>query len=370
MESSTVTPPTTTNPCRVLVFGATGSAGQATAHALIQAGYQVTCVTRVAAVAQSPHSDLPAIALSVDNENSFNKTRSELQGRSNTAQQKPGKTVMTDITDPESLKRDVFDVAHYDVIVSCMASRSGLSTDAWEIDHRAHVNILKLAKASGVKHMIYLSAICVQKPLLEFQHAKLAFEKELIESGLTYSIVRPTAFFKSLSGQIERVRNGKAFLLFGDGTLTACKPVSDNDLGKFIAGCIEDTSRHNQILPVGGPGAAITPREQGELIFSLLQKPPRFKKVPVALLSCIQWGLGVLGRINKTCANKAELASIGRYYATESMLVLNSETGHYDAELTPSTGTDTLRDFYASVLDGTTTVNLGQHAVFTDNKKS
>ena len=39
--------------------------------------------------------------------------------------------------------------------------------------------------------MMLLSAICVQKPRLAFQHAKLAFKKQLIQSGLTYSIARP-----------------------------------------------------------------------------------------------------------------------------------------------------------------------------------
>jgi divinyl chlorophyllide a 8-vinyl-reductase len=51
--------------------------------------------------------------------------------------------------------------------------------------------------------------------LLAFQHAKLAFEAALIDSGLTYSIVRPTAFLKSLSGQVERVKRGRPFLVFG-----------------------------------------------------------------------------------------------------------------------------------------------------------
>ena len=37
---------------------------------------------------------------------------------------------------------------------------------------------------AGVSQVVLLSAICVQKPLLAFQHAKLAFEKALIESGL------------------------------------------------------------------------------------------------------------------------------------------------------------------------------------------
>lgn len=60
------------------------------------------------------------------------------------------------------------------------------------------------AVASGAKHFVLLSAICVQKPLLEFQKAKLQFEADLqANDALTYSIVRPTAFFKSLAGQVR-----------------------------------------------------------------------------------------------------------------------------------------------------------------------
>jgi divinyl chlorophyllide a 8-vinyl-reductase len=204
----------------------------------------------------------------------------------------------------------------------------------------------------------------VQKPLLAFQQAKLAFEKRLIESGLTYSIVRPTAFFKSLSGQIERVRQGKPFLVFGDGQLTACKPISDNDLGEYLAACIEDASRHNRILPIGGPGEAITPLQQGEHLFALLGRPPRFKHVPVALLDVIVGVLATAGRVFPALAEKSELARIGRYYATESMLVLNPETGRYDAAITPSTGSDTLYDFYARLVSGEIAPDRGDHAVF------
>ena len=50
-------------------------------------------------------------------------------------------------------------------------------------------NLMETAIKCGVKHFILLSALCVQKPRLEFQHAKLAFEKALIESGLIYSIM-------------------------------------------------------------------------------------------------------------------------------------------------------------------------------------
>jgi divinyl chlorophyllide a 8-vinyl-reductase len=176
--------------------------------------------------------------------------------------------------------------------------------------------------------------------------------------------VRPTAFFKSLSGQIDRLRRGRPFLLFGDGALTACKPISDDDLADYIAGCLVEEDRWNRILPIGGPGDAITPRQQGEALFALLGRPPRFQSAPVALLDVVVWGLGALGGIAPPLAEKAELARIGRYYATESMLVLDKVTGLYDAAATPSTGDKTLFDFYADVLAGAAAPDRGDHAVF------
>ena len=73
-----------------------------------------------------------------------------------------------------------------------------------------------------------------------------------------------------------------------------------------------------------------------------------------------------LGRFSAACAAKAELARIGRYYATESMLVLDPATGRYDADATPSTGSETLFDFYAALLEGSASVERGEHAVFRD----
>jgi len=204
----------------------------------------------------------------------------------------------------------------------------------------------------------------VQKPLLAFQKAKLAFEKALIESGLTYSIVRPTAFFKSLSGQLDRVRQGKPFLVFGDGKLTSCKPISDGDLAAYLADCLDDDRRWNRVLPIGGPGPAITPLQQGEQLFKLLGRPPLFRHVPVRMLDVIIAGLGAAGRIVPSLAEKAELARIGRYYATESMLVLDSATDRYDADATPSTGSETLFDFYAGLVSGAVAPERGDHAVF------
>ena len=166
-------------------------------------------------------------------------------------------------TDPHSLTRDGFCGERFDALVSCMASRTGAPKDAWAIDYQAHANALAAAQKAGVTQVVLLSAICVQKPVLAFQYAKLAFEKALIDSGLIYSIVRATAFFKSLSGQVERVKRGKPFLVFGDGTLTACKPISDDDLADYLAECLEARAVATAILPIGGPGEAITPAPAG-----------------------------------------------------------------------------------------------------------
>jgi divinyl chlorophyllide a 8-vinyl-reductase len=270
-----------------------------------------------------------------------------------------------DVTDAASLADNGFGAERFDAVVSCLASRTGTPRDAWAIDHAAQMNVLGAAQRAGVRHFVLLSAICVQKPELAFQHAKLAFEKALIASGLRYSIVRPTAFFKSLSGQIERVRGGRPFLLFGDGRGTACKPISDDDLADFLVACVTDATRWNRILPIGGPGPAITPLEQGQALFTLLGQPPRFRHVPVALLDGIIAVLGTLGRVVPRLADKAELARIGRYYASESMLVWDAMAGRYDAEATPEAGCDTLFEHYRAILSGDRVVpERGDHAVF------
>lgn len=326
---------------RVFMLGATGTIGQATVRALLRQGHEVVWLVR-------PRAGV-AGRLTVDDSTRL----------------LAGATVrFGDVTRADSLAQDGIRGERFDALVSCLASRTGAPRDAWAIDHQAHVLALDAARGAGVTQVVLLSAICVQKPLLAFQQAKLAFEKALVDSGLTYSIVRPTAFFKSLSGQVERVRRGKPFLVFGDGTLTACKPISDDDLGDYLAGCLSEPQRHNRILPIGGPGPAITPREQGGLLFRLLGQPPRFKQVPVALLDGIIGVLGTLGHVVPPLAAKAELARIGRYYATESMLVLDPATGRYSAEATPSYGRQTLQDHYAALLRGDATAERGDHAVF------
>ncbi len=310
---------TTTKPRRVLLLGASGTIGRATLRALVNRGHEVVGFGRRAA------------------EGAAAQGCTWRQG---------------DPSDPQSFARDGLRGEAFDAIVSCLASRSGAPAEAWAIDHLAHRHALQAALAAGVPRWLQLSAICLQKPVLAFQQAKLAFEAELRAAPLDWTIVRPTAFFKSISGQVERVRGGRPFLLLGDGRLTACKPIADEDLGEYLAERLFDAASARRILPIGGPGPAITPREQGEMLFGLLGRPPRFRSLPVGVMDIACATLGAASRLWPPLAAKAEFARIGRYYATESMLLWDPAAGRYDAEATPSTGTRTLREHYAALLSG------------------
>ena len=286
----------------IALAGSTGTIGATTAHALTSAGYRVLCLGR----------------------GDFDE-----EGRLEERLRKEGVTA----------------------VISCMASRSGTVADAWRVDYAAQAMLLRAALGAGVSQFVLLSAICVQRPRLAFQMAKLAFERELQAAPLCWTIVRPTAFFKSLSGQISRVRRGKSFLVFGDGRLTACKPISNADLAEYLVTCLDNSQRARRILPIGGPGPALYPMDQVAILERLLHRPIRVRRVPPGLLAVIAWTLGLLGRVIPTLARKAEYARIGHYYATESMLVWDADRQLYDESATPSWGTHQLEDHYRDILN-------------------
>mmetsp|Transcript_5361 Transcript_5361/g.19601 ORF Transcript_5361/g.19601 Transcript_5361/m.19601 type:complete len:446 (+) Transcript_5361:53-1390(+) len=252
-----------------------------------------------------------------------------------------------------------------DAMICCLASRGGGVEDSWLVDYQATVNCLNACIENDVKHFVLLSAICVQRPLLEFQRAKIVSEDLIRKAGaegkITYSIVQPTAFFKSLAGQVESVMGGGPYVMFGNGELTACKPIGEIDLANYCIECLNDPTKNNQTLPIGGPGPAYTPLAQGQLLFKLLGKEENFVKAPVGLMDAVIGGLDFLKKyFPGAFTDPAEFGRIGRYYATESMLLLDPETDEYTADGTPEYGTLTLEQFFKdSIENGLSNQELG-----------
>ena len=243
----------------------------------------------------------------------------------------------------------IADLEKVDVIISCLASRTGEPKDAHLVDYKLNCLLLEKAKALKCSQFILLSAICVQKPRLAFQFEKLAFEEELKKSGLNFSIVRPTAYFKSLSGQIENIKKGKPYVYFGDGQITQCNPISEKDLSLYILSCIKDKTKWRKILPIGGPKQSITPKDIGKILFEIFEVSPKYKSFPTKLLDAIRLFLLIISPFSNWAKNKSELIKIAKYYATESMLIWDEKKECYDANMTPSTGKDTLRDYFYSI---------------------
>lgn len=302
----------------VLIAGATGTIGRAVVTAALARGYRVTAIVR-------PHHRAP-----FDVHENLHITRATFS--------------------PTAGWSTTF--ARADVVISCLASRTGTAQDAHMVDYAMNAALLDQITPTPDTQFILLSAICVQKPKLAFQFEKLRFEALLQGSGLPYSIVRPTAYFKSLSGQIDRIKKGKAFLYFGDGTSTSCMPISERDLANFMIDCIDDQSRLNRILPIGGPHPALTPRDQAEMLFDIFGQPPKVASVSPRLFDLLRLCLAPFAPLSQWVRNKRELLAIGKYYATESMLCWDADQHCYDASATPSTGTDSLRDHYLHIQTG------------------
>ena len=195
------------------------------------------------------------------------------------------------------------------------------------------------------KHFVLLSAFCLRNPTLQFQKAKLKFEASLQQqTQMTYSIVRPTAYFKSVSSQIQVVAYDQApYCMFGNGEETKCNPIADSDLANYMIQCITDKTKHNQILNIGGPDDPITMQMQGQMIFDAIGREPEFINAPLwifdAIINTLQFLANITG--SEQLQDAAEVGRIGKYYASEDMLTTHPNEKY---------GTITLKEHYQNLI--------------------
>ncbi len=313
---------------RVVVVGGTGYIGKYVVRESVRRGYDTVAIVRPGS---SPKEE-------------YTKGATIIYG---------------DVTDEESINKVAFN-SKTDVIISCLASRSGTKDDSYKIDYQATLNCLNAARKNKVDQFILLSAICVRKPLLQFQNAKLKFEDALVNAGdIKYSIVRPTAFFKSVSAQFELLQQGWPFVMFGDGEICKCNPIAESDLATYMINCIDDKTKWNKILDLGGlvytrtyshshlltysrtgPDEGMTMKAQGEMIFDILGKKPSFIMAPVGIFDAVIGAFAFFGNWFKGAEDAAELGRIGKYYAVEDMLTTKQEEKF---------GTITLRQHYERI---------------------
>jgi uncharacterized protein YbjT (DUF2867 family) len=143
-------------------------------------------------------------------------------------------------------------------MVTCVFSYRPGENDIQHCDLEGTINLIEAARTAGAKYFVYVSFsgnIDLDSPL---RNAKRTVEQYLKESGLSYTILRPSYYMESWLSPYVRFdpANGKV-LIFGSGE----KPISwisYKDVAKFAVESLNNPAAINTTLELGGP-AALTP---------------------------------------------------------------------------------------------------------------
>eukprot|EP00741_Cyanophora_paradoxa_P014147 tig00020746_g13652.t1 len=201
---------------RIVVCGATGAQGGACIRALQQTGrFQVAALVRDPSSAKSRALEGNGVQL-----------------------------IKGDMEDLEGLKRAF--TGAYGVFSVQQPWASDYKSVDCEGEIRQGKNVAAAAKETGVKHVVYTSAIGAGREATGVPHvdSKTAVEKALVALGVPHTILRPATFFDNWSGLVGdmALKPGKL-----PGICTTEAPVyyiSAADIGKFAAAAFENPNQY------------------------------------------------------------------------------------------------------------------------------
>jgi uncharacterized protein YbjT (DUF2867 family) len=156
-----------------------------------------------------------------------------------------------DLRDPASIGRALRDVKQ---VIAC----HGVRVERTDNDHRrvnaeGTVALIEAARNRGVEHLVYVSCAGVESggDVPAFS-SKRAAEAALVESGLSYTILRPGLFVENFADLARRVEaNGSVFLPGAPETLVS--PIHTRDLALMAMASIDLAAVKNRTVTVGGP---------------------------------------------------------------------------------------------------------------------
>ncbi|RMF95874.1 MAG: SDR family oxidoreductase [Candidatus Schekmanbacteria bacterium] len=157
----------------------------------------------------------------------------------------------------------------------------------WDVDYGANMNIVRRAKAAGVKHFVFTSTIGSKEmaKTVKIAEAKEAVAKALQESGMNWTVTQPTGFFDDTRKQFEVIKSRGTAYVFGSGQ-TKYNPIHGIDLAKVSVDAFTNPEMKNKYVPVGGP-ETFTHEEVALLAFKVLGKEPRIRHIPIWVLKLI-----------------------------------------------------------------------------------
>jgi uncharacterized protein YbjT (DUF2867 family) len=209
-----------------------------------------------------------------------------LTSRYGELEQRGANIFIGDLREPRDIQKACQEVEY-------IISTHGSGGDALALDYRANIELIDQAKANRVQHFVFISVLGAERGYEDAPtfKAKRAVERYLEDSGLNYTILRPSGLSSNLLPLAERFRETGLYLLLGDSK-NRSSIVSTDDLAKMAVASFSTAAAHKQILPVGGPEILL--REDIPKIFGrIFNKEPVIINPPLFAVDGLRGALGI-----------------------------------------------------------------------------
>jgi uncharacterized protein YbjT (DUF2867 family) len=162
--------------------------------------------------------------------------------------------VAGDVTEPGSLKAAFEGCTR---VVHLVAIIQGRPDDFHRVMTVGTQNVVAAAKAAGVERFVLMSALGTSDPpSVPYYAAKLAEEREVIASGIEYTIFRPSFIFGPGGGALatfmRQVKLSPVVTVIGSGRQRS-QPIWRDDVAAYFARAIDDPRAANRLFELGGP---------------------------------------------------------------------------------------------------------------------
>jgi uncharacterized protein YbjT (DUF2867 family) len=162
--------------------------------------------------------------------------------------------IQGDLRDSRSLRDACQGIQTVISTASMMVSRQPADT-VDNVDAAGQHDLVDAAKAAGVESFVYVSFSGHIDRDFPFRNAKRAVERHIKESGLTYTVLRPTFLMEVWLAPIAGFdfRNARA-TIYGRGH-NQISWISHNDVAGFAMTCLTNPLARNATFELGGPEA-------------------------------------------------------------------------------------------------------------------
>jgi len=155
--------------------------------------------------------------------------------------------------------------------------RAFLLTNSTEQAEALQTSFVHAAKQAGVQHMVKLSqfAANINSPV-RFLRYHAAVEQKIVQSGMTYTFLRPNLFMQGLLGFRDPIaKQGKFFASIGDAQISM---VDVRDIAAVTAASLINETAENNIYDITGP-EALTHQQMAGHFSTILKRTVQFINV-------------------------------------------------------------------------------------------